>query len=319
MKAVILDAYSLNPGDLDWEVFYKIKSDKAIDWEIFDRTLPTETLSRAKDAEVLFTNKVLLLRDTLEQLPNLKYIGVLATGYNVVDIEAAHKLGITVTNVPAYSTNSVAQLVFAHILNIVNQVDYYSKEVKVGRWSSCQDFTFRDTSQIELANLTIGIMGLGKIGMKVAELSKVFGMKIIAFTSKDSLPDGIEKVSKSDLFRQSDILSLHVPLTNDTSNIINRDSLSLMKSSAILINTGRGGLVDENALANALNSDQLFAAGVDVLSTEPPSSDNPLLSAKNCYITPHLAWATISARKRLMQIAAENLQAFFDKKTLNQV
>jgi len=317
MKAVVLDGFTLNPGDLSWG-----ELEKTVDFcEIYDYTAEGQILERSRNADVLITNKTPLMADTIAQLPQLKYIGVLATGYNVIDMDAAHKRGIIVTNIPAYSTDSVAQLVFAHLLNIVSQVTYHSDEVKKGRWSQCRDFSFRDKPLIELAGLTFGIMGLGNIGKRVAQIAQVFGMKVIASTSKaqDELPCGVLKVDTETLFRQSDVLSLHVPLNEETQRIINEKNLCLMKPSSILINTSRGGLIDECALAKALNEEKLFAAGLDVLSTEPPTADNPLLTAKNCYITPHYAWATKQARIRLMKIATENLAAFIKGKPQNRI
>ena len=317
MKAVVLDGFTLNPGDLSWRELEKLVAV----CEIYDYTAENQILERSKNADLLITNKTPLCADIIDQLSELKYIGVLATGYNIVDIEAAHKRGIIVTNIPAYSTDSVAQLVFAHLLNIVSQVAYHSDEVKEGRWSQCRDFSFRDKPLIELAGLTFGIIGFGNIGKRVAQIAQVFGMNVIVSTSKtqDILPDGILKVDRETLFRESDVLSLHTPLNEDTKQIINEEHLRMIKPTSILINTARGGLIDENALAKALNEKKLFAAGLDVLSTEPPAPDNPLLTARNCYITPHYAWATKQARVRLMKIATENVAAFLKKKPQNIV
>ncbi|MEG1587183.1 MAG: D-2-hydroxyacid dehydrogenase [Bacteroidales bacterium] len=316
MKIVVLDGFGLNPGDLSWGEIEKLG-----ETHIYDRTAPDEVLSRAKDAEILITNKTILSGELLNQLPRLKYIGVLATGYNVVDIETARKLNIVVTNIPAYSTASVAQMVFAHLLNIVNQVDLHSREVKKGRWSQNKDFCFWDTPQQELAGKTIGLVGLGNTGMATAHIALAFGMHVIALTSKDqaALSPEIKSVSKTALFKNSDIISLHCPLTPETTGMINAETLALMKPSAILINTGRGPLINEQDLADALNSGKIYAAGVDVLSTEPPMADNPLLQAKNCYITPHIAWATFEARQRLMKIAGENLHAFLQGTPIHDV
>lgn len=316
MKIVVLDGYGLNPGDLSWQPIEALG-----DVTIYGRTAPEDVLSRSADADVLLTNKTVLNAEILKALPQLKYIGVLATGYNVVDLNAAKEQGIIVTNIPAYSTASVAQMVFAHILNITNHVALHSEEVHKGRWTNNKDFCFWDTPQHEIANKTIGLVGLGHTGMATAKIALAFGMHVIALTSKKQadLPEGITSVSKEELFRNSDIVSLHCPLTPDTQHIINKETLNLMKPTAIVINTGRGPLVNEEDLANALNTNQIYAAGVDVLSTEPPKADNPLLTAKNCFITPHIAWATFEARQRLMAIATENLKAFINKTPINVV
>ena len=257
-------------------------------------------------------------RTIMEACPTLKYIGVLATGYNVVDINAAHELGITVTNIPAYSTNSVAQMVFAHILNITNSVAIYAQESTIGKWSACPDFCYWNTPIIELSGKTMGIIGLGNIGMAVARIALAFGMNVIAVTSKhqDSLPTGIKASSIEDVLKQADVISLHCPLTENTRELINRDSLSKMKHTAILINTGRGPLINEQDLANALNEGKIAAFGADVLSVEPAHCENPLIGAKNCHITPHIAWATTEARTRLMNIAVENVRQFIAGETV---
>lgn len=310
MKIVVLDGYGMNPGDLSWAELEKLG-----EVTVYDRTSPEDLLSRAKDAEILLTNKTVINSESLSQLPELKYIGVLATGYNVVDIEAAGSRGITVTNIPAYSTDSVAQIVFALLLAITNEVEHYTSDNRAGRWSRNADFCYWDSPLIELAGKTFGIVGLGHIGSKVARIASAFGMNVIAFTSKnqDELPSGIMKAeSLESLLRESDVVSLHCPLTETTRQMINATTLSEMKSSAILINTGRGQLVDENALADALNKGMLRGAGVDVLSCEPPESDNPLLYARNCYVTPHIGWATVEARQRLMNIAVKNVADFIN-------
>ncbi|MDE6137317.1 MAG: D-2-hydroxyacid dehydrogenase, partial [Muribaculaceae bacterium] len=259
---------------------------------------------------------------TLRALPGLKYVGVLATGYNVVDIDTARELGIVVANIPAYSTASVAQMVFAHLLAITNRVEHYTADNHAGRWTACPDFCYWDESVVELAGKTFGIVGFGNIGSAVARIALAFGMRVLAFTSKpaEELPEGVEKAADMrELFSCSDVLSLHCPLTADTRHLVCADTLALMKPSAILINTGRGPLVDEAALAEALNAGRLRAAGVDVLSSEPPAADNPLLSARNCYITPHIAWASTEARRRLMSITASNLRAFLAGSPVNNV
>lgn len=316
MKIVVLDGYTLNPGDLSWKALEELG-----DCTVYDRTPADQVIERARGAEVILTNKVVMTKEIMDALPELKYIGVLATGYNVIDIEAAKSRGIVVTNIPSYSTDSVVQSVFAHLLNITNRVAHYTEEVRAGRWTECKDFTFWDTPLIELKGKTIGIVGLGHIGSAVAKVALAFGMKVIAYTSKkkDQLPEGITPVSKEELFRQSDVLTLHSPLTPETRGFVNSAMLALMKPTAILINTSRGPLVNEADLAEALNSRKIFAAGVDVLSSEPPKADNPLLTARNCYITPHIAWATLEARQRLMQIAVANVKGYKEGHVQNNV
>ena len=316
MKIVVLDGHTTNPGDLSWEELTALGS-----CTIYDRTAPNEVLERAAEAEVLLTNKVVIDATHLAALPHLRYIGVLATGYNVVDLEATRQRGIIVTNIPAYSTPSVAQMVFAHILNIAQQVQHHSDEVHRGRWTNSPDFCFRDTPLIELQGKKIGLIGLGQTGFNTARIALGFGMKVWAYTSKSrlQLPPEIKKAALDQLFHECDIVSLHCPLTDDTRAMVNARRLALMKPSAMLINTGRGPLVNEQDLADALNSGQLYAAGLDVLSTEPPRADNPLLTARNCYITPHIAWASTAARRRLIKIAAENVSAYTQGKTVNVV
>lgn len=307
MKIVVLDGYTLNPGDLSWKELEALG-----ECRVYDRTPASQVLERAAGAEAVLTNKVAIDRPTMEALPDLKYIGVLATGYNVIDIAAARERGIVVTNIPSYGTDSVVQNVFAHLLNITNRVAHYTEEVRAGKWTESRDFTFWDTPLPELKGKVMGIAGLGHIGMAVARVALAFGMQVIALTSKKSgeLPQGIVPVGKEELFRQSDVLTLHSPLTPDTRHFVDAAMLALMKPTAIVINTSRGPLVNEADLADALNSGRIFAAGVDVLSTEPPKADNPLLAARNCYITPHIAWATLEARTRLMEIAVANLEAY---------
>lgn len=316
MKIIVLDGYGMNPGDLSWKGLESLG-----EVTIYDRTAPDEVLSRAADADVLLTNKVVVDGATLRSLPRLKYVGVLATGYNVVDVATAKELGIIVTNIPAYSTDSVAQMAFAHLLAITNRVEHYTTENRRGRWSSNPDFCYWDTPLSELAGKTIGIVGLGNTGFATARIALAFGMKVNAFTSKpaESLPKGITKASLDEIFSASDVVSLHCPLTDSTHHLVNADRLARMKPSAILINTGRGPLVDEQALADALNAGTILAAGVDVLSAEPPKADNPLLSARNCFITPHIAWATKEARARLMNIAVDNLKHFLSGTPVNNV
>lgn len=316
MKIVVLDGYAANPGDLSWEDLKSIG-----ECVVYDRTAPEELIERASDAEVILTNKVTIRAEHMAVLPNLKYIGVMATGYNVIDTAAAKERGIIVTNIPAYSTASVAQMVFAHILNITLQVQHYSEEVRKGYWTQSKDFCIWDTPLIELREKKIGLVGLGNTGYNTARIAIGFGMQVHAFTSKShfQLPPEIKKMELDQLFSECDIISLHCPLNEDTFEIVNARRLSLMKPSAILINTGRGGLINEQDLADALNSRKIYAAGVDVLTTEPPLADNPLLTAKNCFITPHIAWATKAARERLMSILINNVRAFAAGKPENVV
>ena len=316
MKIVVLDGFAANPGDLSWEGMQALG-----ELTVYDRTAPEEVMERCNDVDIVLTNKVILSASTLKQLPQLKYIGVLATGYNVVDIKAARKQGIVVTNIPAYSTDSVAQLTFAHILNITNRVGHYARQNREGHWSRNPDFVYWDTPLIELNGKTLGIVGLGNIGMKVATIARQFGMDVFAMTSKNSsdLPAGIQKTTFEGLLAISDVLSLHCPLTEQTRHLMNAKALKKMKPGAILINTGRGPLVDEQAVANALQSGQLLGYGADVMSQEPPQADNPLLQCPNAFLTPHIAWATFEARQRLMQIAIDNVQAFLKGKPINVV
>ena len=318
MKIVVLDGYAANPGDLSWDGLRELG-----ELTVYDRTAPEEVSERAKGAQVILTNKVLITAELMEQLPELRYIGVLATGYNVVDIPAARKRGIIVTNIPAYSTMSVAQMVMAHLLNITNQVALHSEAVKRGEWQKSKDFTFSLTPLIELDGKTLGIVGLGNTGTATARIAQSLGMRILAYSSKSaaSLQEmGIEKAeSYEHLFREADVLSLHCPLTEETRHLVNAERLQLMKPTAILVNTGRGPLVDETALAKALNEGRIMAAGVDVLQEEPPRNGSPLIGARNCYITPHIAWATQAARSRLMNIAVENIKAFMAGKSQNVV
>lgn len=316
MKIVVLDGYALNPGDLSWDEMKLLG-----ELEIYDRTSPEQVLERSIGAEALITNKTVLTSDHMDALPNLKYIGVLATGYNVVDINAAKEHNIVVTNIPAYSTQSVAQMVFAHLLNITQRVGYYSKENTNGRWAKNQDFCYWDTNLIELAGKKIGIVGFGNIGQATARIALAMGMKVLAYTSKNQadLPTGILKVDLDELFSASDVISLHCPLTPETKELVNTKRLNMMKKNAILINTGRGPLINEKDLADALNKESIAGAGLDVLSTEPPLADNPLLTAKNCFITPHIAWATYEARTRLMQIAIDNLKSYMEGNIINNV
>ena len=307
MKIVILDGYTANPGDLSWKELEKVG-----DVTVYERTKPEETVARAADADIVLTNKVVLGRQEISQLPKLKYIGVLATGYNIVDIEAAHERGIVVTNVPAYSTESVAQMVFAHLLTVTNRTEHYARQNREGRWTSSPDFSYWDTRLTELAGKTFGIVGLGNIGSRVAAIANAFGMKVMAYTSKEAslLPPYIHKGTMAEVLEQSDVVSLHCPLTDNTHHLICRDTLRLMKPTAILINTGRGPLVCEEDVAEALNTGSLYAYCADVLSKEPAEASNPLLKCPAAYITPHIAWATEEARRRLVDVAVGNVCAF---------
>ena len=316
MKIVVLDGYGLNPGDLSWDAVSQLG-----ELTVYNRTSSEEVIARSAGAEAILTNKTVITAEIMEALPDLKYIGVLATGYNVVNIDAAREKGIVVTNIPAYSTPSVAQMVFAHILNIAQQVQHHSEEVRKGRWTNNADFCFWDTPLIELREKKIGLVGLGHTGFNTARIAIGFGMQVTAYTSKSSLqlPPEIKKRTLDELFSECDIVSLHCPLTDETKELVNAERLRLMKPTAILINTGRGPLVNEQDLADALNAGKLYAAGLDVLSSEPPKADNPLLTARNCYITPHIAWASLEARTRLMDILVENIKAFQAGKPVNNV
>lgn len=317
MKIVVLDGFAMNPGDLSWSELEQLG-----ELTVYDRTAPGELMERAAGAAALLTNKTVLDAAAIHALPDLKYIGVLATGYNVVDIEAARECGVVVTNIPAYSTNSVAQMVFAHLLNITHRVAHYAQEAREGVWSSQADFSYTNTPLIELAGKKMGIVGLGNTGSATARIALSFGLEVHAFTSKpaSALPEGILKASSVDeLFQTCDIVSLHCPLTSDTRELVNAKRLSMMKKTAILINTGRGPLVNEADLAVALQRGDLAAAGIDVMVAEPPVATNPLLKCANCYITPHIAWATKEARIRLMNQTVANFKAFLAGNVINNV
>lgn len=317
MSIIILDGYPGNPGDLSWDRLRQLAP-----CTIYDRTPSSQVVERAQGHDILLTNKVSITAEQIEALPQLRFIGVLATGFNIIDVEAAHRHGITVCNVPAYSTASVAQLTIAHLLNICCQVQHYTLEARQGLWSRQPFFSYTNTPVIELADKTIGIVGLGQIGSAVARMALGLGMRVQAFTSKDAatLPEGIRKAkSLDDLLATSHVVTLHCPLTPTTRHLIDARALSLMRHDAILLNTSRGPLVDEQALTEALSSRQIMAAGLDVLETEPPRDDNPLLALDNCYITPHMAWASFEARKRLMAITADNIEAFLAGKPINTV
>lgn len=316
MKIVVLDGYGLNPGDLSWEGMQALG-----ELTVYDRTAPAELLERSAGAEVLVTNKTVITAEDMAALPELKYIGVLATGYNIIDVKAAKERGIVVTNIPAYSTDSVAQMVFAQILNITQRVGHYAYANRHGRWANNPDFCYWDTNLTELHGKKMGIIGLGNTGKATARIAAAFGMQVCAYTSKPQpeLPEGIRKMELDEIFRECDIVSLHCPLTPDTKELVNAKRLAAMKPTAILINTGRGPLVNEQELADALNRGVIAAAGLDVLSSEPPLYTNPLLTAKNCFITPHIAWATKEARVRLMDIAVENLKGYVKGEIVNNV
>lgn len=316
MKIVILDGYAANPGDLDYHLLEELG-----EVVVYPRTSAEEKVERAKDADIILLNKVQIDADTLAQLPNLKYIGIQATGFNVVDIKAAKERGVIVTNIPAYSTDSVAQQTFALILAVTNRVEHYTQENRNERWAYNKDFCYWDTPLMELAGKKFGIMGLGNIGMKVATIAHDFGMDVYACTSKNSsdLPDWITKVHKDGLLAVSDILSLHCPLADDTYHFINEESLQKMKDTAILVNTGRGPLVDENAVAAALHAGELGAYCADVMEQEPPQKENPLFGEPNAYLTPHIAWATYEARERLNKQVAANVKAFIEGNPINVV
>lgn len=316
MNIVILDAYTANPGDLSWGSLKELG-----EVTVYERTRREEIAGRAADADIVLTNKVVMDREMMALLPRLKYIGVLATGYNVVDIEAARERDIIVTNVPAYSTESVTQTVFAHLLTVTNRTEHYAQQNRQGRWAENRDFCYWDTELTELAGKTMGIVGLGHIGRRVAEIALAFGMQVKAMTSKkaEELPAGIQKAELQSLLASADVVSLHCPLTEGTRHLIHRETLRLMKPSAILINTGRGPLVDDEALAEALNEGRLRAYCADVVTEEPPKADHPLLHAPNAFITPHIAWATVEARKRLLQTAIGNVEAFVNGHPVNVV
>jgi len=316
VKIVVLDGYTLNPGDLDWSGLRALG-----ECEIHDRTPPDQVLARAAGAPIVLTNKTVLSREIIAPLPDLKYIGVLATGYNVVDVAAAKERGIPVTNIPTYGTASVAQMVFAHLLHLTQRVADHAQSVRAGDWARSPDFCYWRHPLVELAGLTMGIVGFGRIGRETGNAARAFGMKVIyhdVFAPKVSVEEGVA-VDLDTLFRESDVVSLHCPLTAENHGLVNRARLALMKPTAFLINTSRGPLVDEPALADALNAGRIAGAGLDVLCVEPPRADNPLLTAKNCFITPHIAWATRAARARLLDTVVANVRAFLAGEPQNVV
>ncbi len=316
MKIVVLDGYAGNPGDLSWEGLEALG-----ECHIYDRTGEEDVISRIKDAEVVMTNKVVLDSTIIAAAPKLKYIGIIATGVNIVDLDAAKRRGIVVTNVPAYSTDSVAQNVFAHLLNITNRVYHYARKVREGYWDHAKDFAFTTTPMLELAGKTMGIVGLGNIGMAVARIAMAFNMKVIALTSKkqEELPEGITSVDIDTLFTTSDVVTLHCPLMPETQGLVNEKRLRAMKPQAVLINTARGALINESHLADCLKKGGLLGAGLDVMTTEAPLADNALLKLRNCYITPHLGWMSKEARIRLMDAIVANLKGWIDGKPVNLV
>jgi len=307
MNMVVLDGFTLNPGDLSWDALRQLGPSA-----IYDRTPPELVLDRACDAEVVLTNKTVLNHETIATLPKLKYIGVLATGYNVVDVVAAKERGVPVTNVPDYGTASVAQHTMALLLELTQHVAHHAQTVRDGRWTRSADFCYWDFPLVELHGLTSGVIGFGKIGRAVAKLADAFGMKVLVHNRSrpQGLPPQFEFVSLDDLLARSDVVSLHCPLTAENKQFINAARLARMKPTAFLLNTSRGPLLDEQAVADALNSGRLAGAAMDVLSVEPPKPENPLLRAKNCIVTPHIAWATRAARARLMEVAVSNIRDF---------
>jgi len=316
VNITVLDGYTLNAGDLSWEEMATLGH-----LTVYDRTPASLTINRALDSEIVITNKTVLDADTIAALPRLSYIGVLATGYNVVDIRAAAERGIVVTNIPSYSTQSVAQMAMALLLAITERVEHYTEENRQGKWSSSPDFCYTDTPLHELAGKQMGVVGFGHTGSATAAVAAALGMKIAVSTSRpqEALPEGYVKMGLDELFSTSDVVSLHCPLTPDTHNLVNASRLKTMKPTAILLNTSRGSVVNEADLAEALHKGTIYAAGIDVMCSEPPEADNPLLSAPRCFITPHIAWATAEARRRLMEIATANVRAFIEGHPQNRV
>ena len=317
MKIVVLDGYTLNPGDLSWDDLSALG-----ELTVFEHSIEDQVLERAAGAEILMTNKCPITAAHLAQLPDVRYIGVQATGFNVVDIEAARARDIPVCNVPTYGTMSVAQMVFAHILRFTQRVEHHAATVREGRWATCRDFCYWDYPLVELGEKIMGIVGFGRIGRRVSELAHAFGMEVVTYTQDGEPPiaaDHVRVVELEELFRISDVISLHCPLTPKTDKIVNAERLALMKPTALIVNTSRGPLIDEEALAAALNEERIAGASLDVLAVEPPAADHPLYHTKNCCITPHIAWATGGARKRLLDTVAENVRAFLDGNPQNVV
>ena len=317
MRIVVLDGYAANPGDISWDALKRCG-----EVTVYDRTAPEDVISRIGDAEAVFTNKVVVDEAVMTACPNIKYIGELATGYNNVDVAAAKRRGIAVCNIPAYSTDSVAQMTFAMLLDICSRAAQHSAAVHAGKWAACPDFCFWETPLIELASKTMGIVGFGRIGRAVARIAVAMGMNVLCYSRHpggEPLPEGCRYANLDALFARSDVISLHCPLNDDSRGMINRESIARMKDGVILLNTGRGPLVAEQDLADALNAGKVYAAGVDVVSAEPIRPDNPLLTARNCVITPHIAWAPFEARQRLMDIAVGNLEAWMRGEPQNNV
>ncbi|MCK5812129.1 MAG: D-2-hydroxyacid dehydrogenase [Clostridiales bacterium] len=317
MKMVILDGYALNPGDLSWD---RLKEFGQV--IVYDRTTPLQVVNRVDDAKAIFTNKTKLSRELLVKLPSIKYIGVLATGYDVVDYIAAKELGIIVTNIPSYSTDSVAQMVFALLLEACHHVGEHNKVVKDGKWESSIDFSFWDYPLIELVGKTFGVIGYGSIGRATAKIALAFGMKVITYTrssEKINSDDQVSYVDLNELYMRSDIISLHCPLTSESSEMINKQAILKMKDGVILINTARGGVINDVDVATALKAGKIAYAVMDVLSNEPPKSNNPLILLENCFVTPHIAWATIEARSRLMDTCYENVKAYVNENPINVI
>jgi glycerate dehydrogenase len=316
MKIVVLDGFAMNPGDLTWKNLEQLGETK-----IYERSSQKETEERIAEADMVLTNKAILNKELIDSAPKLKYIGVMATGYNIIDLAAAHRRNIVVTNVPSYSTVSVAQLTFALILELANHTALYAESVRNGDWIKSKDFSYHLKPIMELQDKTLGIIGFGQIGKAVANIAIAFGMKVIAshkHPERDQM-EGVSFVDEKTCFREADIISLHCPLNEKNIQFVNKELLRIMKRSAFLINTSRGGLINETDLAEALNKGIIAGAALDVLSTEPPSADNPLLHAKNCLITPHVAWATFEARSRLMNVVVNNIKAFLEGKAENVV
>lgn len=316
MKIVMLDAYTTNPGDLSWDNFNSLG-----DLTVYERTPADKIIERAYDADIIITNKTPITKETIDCLPNLKFIALMSTGYNIVDYVYLKEKGIPVSNIPSYSTDAVAQLVMSFILELSMNVGLHSKSVREGEWSDCADFCYWKTPLTELSGKTLGIFGLGKIGRAVAERAKAFGMNIVAYVPRihGDEPDYVKLVSLDEMLSVSDVISMHCPLTPETEGVVNEEFIAKMKDGAYFINTSRGTVVNETALADALNSEKLGGAGLDVLSTEPPMKDNPLLTAKNCFITPHIAWASFETRKRLVSILYDNISAFIKGKPQNVI
>lgn len=313
-KIVLLDGYSLNPGDLSWERLEKVGSVK-----IYDRTEEGEIEERVGECEIVITNKTPITRELLERKPGIEYVGVLATGYNVVDIEAARDHGVVVTNIPNYGTQAVAQYVFALLLELCHRVAHHDRRVKEGAWNSAKDFCFWEYPLVELAGKTMGLIGYGRIGQATGRIAKAFGMKVLVYDLKKIDEEGLDLVDLDTLYSRSDVISLHCPLTEKNIGMINRDSIDKMKNGVRIINTSRGPLIDENDLAEALKDKRVAGAALDVLAIEPARLDNPLLKADNCIITPHIAWAPKEARERLLNIAVDNLEEYLAGKIQNKV